>query len=184
MEKIMLFILISSKALSQEFKLPNGYKLVPNEEICIKQNNPCKPKKEEVEKEIKELDKKLKYECPPCRKQKIVEKIVKIPEYITKEVEVIKKIPVEKIVEKVKLVKDRKDNYLYLSAIYAQDGIYVEGKDSSGYVYSAETYKAALIGGGYTRFIEYSDNLDIGIGFSASFGQTIWQAGVQAGIKF
>ena len=146
---IFILVLLSvAKCYGQELsttvfdaKIPTGYKVVPNEEICTKPN-PCpspSPKPSPTtEEQIKELDKQLKFDCPPCRKStpqtKIVEKIVEKPIYktIERNIEVPKYI--DKIVEKVKLVDVEKLNYFYLTMIYGQDGIYASNPDASGYV--------------------------------------------------
>jgi hypothetical protein len=196
----VLMLLFVSKAYCQDLstsfdaKVPLGYKVVPNDEICTKPN-PCPPKptatptpEPTTENQIKELDKQLKFDCPPCRKStpqtKIVEKIVEKPVYktIERNIEVPKYI--DKIVEKVKLVDVEKLNYFYLTMIYGQDGIFASNPDESGYIYDAETYESVLFGGGYTRFIPTNTDMDLGVGVQAAFGSSNWQAGATIGVRW
>jgi hypothetical protein len=196
----VLMLLFVSKVYSQELstsfdaKVPLGYKVVPNDEICTKPN-PCPPKptatptpEPTTENQIKELDKQLKFECPPCKRvtPKIIEreKIVEKPVYktIERNIEVPKYI--DKIVTKTQYVTVEKLNYLYGVVIYGQDGVYATNPDESGYVYEAETYQSVLFGGGYTRFIPTSNDVDFGIGAQAAFGSTAWQAGATIGVRW
>lgn len=176
------------------------WKVVPRDEVC-KPPSPCGKKQEETPTTLHE---KLKYECPPCRKcVKEINEINTLRKDITTyraEIQRLKsqldeaqarleeaqdKEPEEKIVEKTveKLVPDDKKNYLYFSPMYSQDGIKATEQEGEA-VYEAQPVESVLFGGGYTRFFEFSQGMDIGIGVGGYVGQTNYGITGQVGVKF
>lgn len=172
------------------------WKVVPREEVCVPPA-PCGKKTEET---VATLDKKLKYECPPCRKcvkelnqikdlkNDISEYLREISELKNQIAELERKLkeaegkpPIVKIEEK--RVPDNKKNFIYFSPMYAQDGINATDKDENA-VYEAEPVTSTLVGGGYTRFFDISEKLDLGVGVGGHVGQTGYGVNAQIGVKF
>jgi len=156
------------------------YKVVKSMEICTPPEDPCLERRKMEKEQIRDLHRKLKFECPPCRKcvaenaeitrlktiiqeQKI--KIVSLEQLMSR--------PNEKIVEREKTVfVDRevpvmKRHVLTGYAAYADDGILPDAYlDEEGYL-SAETYQSLVGGAGYTYFI----NETVGLGVFGMAGK-------------
>ena len=150
------------------------YKVVKSMDICTPAEDPCLERRKMEKEQIRDLHRKLKFECPPCRKcvaenaeitrlktiiqeQKI--KIVSLEQLMSR--------PNEKIVEREKQVfVDRevpvmKRHVLTGYAAYADDGLLPDPYlDEEGYL-SAETYQSLVGGAGYTFFL--NDSIGVGI---------------------
>ena len=156
------------------------YKVVKSMEICTPPEDPCLERRKMEKEQIRDLHRKLKFECPPCRKcvaenaeitrlktiiqeQKI--KIVSLEQLMSR--------PNEKIVEREKTVfVDRevpvmKRHVFTGYAAYADDGLLPDPYlDEEGYL-SAETYQSLVGGAGYTYFI----NETVGLGVFGMAGK-------------
>ena len=156
------------------------YKVVKSMDICTPAEDPCLERRKMEKEAIRDLHRKLKFECPPCRKcanenaeisrlktiiqeQKI--KIVSLEQLMAN--------PREKIVEREKQVfVDRevpvmKRHVFTGYAAYADDGLLPDPYiDEEGYL-SAETYQSLVGGAGYTYFI----NETVGLGVFGMAGK-------------
>jgi len=156
------------------------YKVVKSMDICTPAEDPCLERRKMEKEQIRDLHRKLKFECPPCRKcvaenaeitrlktiiqeQKI--KIVSLEQLMSR--------PNEKIVEREKTVfVDRevpvmKRHVFTGYAAYADDGLLPDPYlDEEGYL-SAETYQSLVGGAGYTYFI----NETVGLGVFGMAGK-------------
>ena len=156
------------------------YKVVKSMEICTQAEDPCLERRKMEKEAISDLHRKLKFECPPCRKcanenaeisrlKNIIQdqriKIVSLEQLMAN--------PREKIVEKEKTVfVDRevpvmKRHVFTGYAAYADDGLLPDPYlDEEGYL-SAETYQSLVGGAGYTYFI----NETVGLGIFGMAGK-------------
>ena len=156
------------------------YKVVKSMEICTPPEDPCLERRKMEKEQIRDLHRKLKFECPPCRKcvaenaeitrlktiiqeQKI--KIVSLEQLMSR--------PNETIVEREKTVfVDRevpvmKRHVFTGYAAYADDGLLPDPYlDEEGYL-SAETYQSLVGGAGYTFFL----NETVGLGVFGMAGK-------------
>lgn len=176
------------------------WKVVPKEEVCIPPS-PCGKKKEEVT--TTTLHEKMKYECPPCRKcVKEIGQIKKlkgdIADYLA-EIERLKKeladakdalaaekarAPQVQLKEtRVEVAAEEKKNFLYFSPMYTQDGVIATQQDQE-YVYEVQPVERLMLGGGYTRFFEWSKGLDLGLGIGGYLGENNYAVDAQIGVKF
>jgi hypothetical protein len=150
------------------------YKVVKSMEICTPPEDPCLERRKMEKEAIREMHKKLKFECPPCRKcvnenaeiarlKSIIQdqriKIVSLEQLMAN--------PREKVIEREKQVYvDRevpvmKRHVITGYAAYADDGILPDPYfDEEGYL-SAETYQSLVGGAGYTFFL--NESLGIGV---------------------
>ena len=172
------------------------FKVVLIDDVCT----PPAPCEKKIPETTEKLHEKLKYECPPCRKcVKEINKITALRYDITAYREEIYRLKakLEDANEKLELEQDKqpnttviekivtndKNNYIYFSPVYAQDGIIATDKNGT-MIYEAAPVESVLVGGGYTRFFEVSNGLDIGLGAGGYVGQTGFGINAQIGIKF
>jgi len=156
------------------------YKVVKSMDICTPAEDPCLERRKMEKEAIRDLHRKLKFECPPCRKcanenaeisrlKSIIQdqriKIVSLEQLMANHR--------EKIVEKEKTVfVDRevpvmKRHVFTGYAAYADDGLLPDPYlDEEGYL-SAETYQSLVGGAGYTYFI----NETVGLGVFGMAGK-------------
>jgi len=156
------------------------YKVVKSMEICTQAEDPCLERRKMEKEQIRDLHRKLKFECPPCRKcanenaeisrlKNIIQdqriKIVSLEQLMAN--------PREKIVEREKQVFiDRevpvmKRHVFTGYAAYADDGLLPDPYiDEEGYL-SAETYQSLVVGAGYTYFL----NETVGLGIFGMAGK-------------
>lgn len=184
---ILVFVILAANVKAEEGKIivevagvkkeynALEYKVVKSMEICTPPEDPCLERRKMEKEAIKDLHKKLKFECPPCRKcvaenaeisrlKSIIQdqriRIVSLEQLMSRP-------PNEKVIEKEKTVfVDRevqvmKRHVFTGFAAYADDGLLpTPYLDEDGNI-SAETYQSLVGGAGYTYFL--NDSLGLGI---------------------
>ena len=156
------------------------HKVVKSIEICNPPEDPCLERRKMEKEAIREIHKKLKFECPPCRKcvnenaeiSRLRDLVLSQKAQIVSLEKLLSK-PNEKIVEKEVKVEVEvekpvmKRHVLSLYGAYADDGILpTPYLDDDGYL-SAETYQSFVGGAGYTYFL----NESLGLGIFGMAGQ-------------
>jgi len=156
------------------------YKVVKSMEICTQAEDPCLERRKMEKEAIRDLHRKLKFECPPCRKCanenaeiSRLKSIIQDQRIKIASLEQLMANPREKIVEREKQVFiDRevpvmKRHVLTGYAAYADDGLLPDPYiDEEGYL-SAETYQSLVGGAGYTYFL----NETVGLGIFGMAGK-------------
>jgi len=156
------------------------YKVVKSMDICTPAEDPCLERRKMEKEAIRDLHRKLKFECPPCRKCanenaeiSRLKNIIQDQRIKIASLEQLMANPREKIVEREKQVfVDRevpvmKRHVFTGYAAYADDGLLPDPYiDEEGYL-SAETYQSLVGGAGYTYFI----NETVGLGVFGMAGK-------------
>jgi hypothetical protein len=190
---ILVFVIVAANVKAEEGKIvvevagvkkeynALEYKVVKSMDICTPAEDPCLERRKIEKEAIRDLHRKLKFECPPCRKCAAENaEIARLKTIIQEQririvslEQLMARPPNEKVIEKEKTVfVDRevpvmKRHVFTGYAAYADDGLMpTPYLDEDGYI-SAETYQSLVGGAGYTYFL----NDSIGIGVFGMAGQ-------------
>ena len=187
---LLTFFMASAAAAKTDIsEIPDGYKLVKQSADC-KDAEPCAKEHNEIDhlkkenarlnqrvKLLEDVNSDLKNQKPEIKT--VVAECPKVePKTIIKELEKIKEIPVEKIVEVPKPYM--KKNVVRILGAVGQDGLESDAIENQAYVREAHTFYSTLAGAGYTRFFDNS----FGLGLWGLFGVTNKTVGLSAEYSF